>query len=491
MILGLLVYSSMAISLPTFPATHWPPLPSGDLDARVQRAGTDSRKFDGPSTGKWTDGDVLGMWIADMDFRSPQPIVDAIVSRAQHGVYGYTDCSPELAEGLCSRLKTVYSCAVEPSDSWFRWLPGLIPGLNHAVRATCNGASDTVAIATPIYAPFLLSPTNCGAMLRTVPLVESRVSSEVSSEIRYDIDWAALEATLADPATKLLHWCNPHNPVGRCWTRLELVRVARLCVTHEVTLCSDEVWGEMPLDEAEHPFISMLSLLTDDDDTRGSSTDDPAAASGVCGLRSRLIVLLSPSKCFNVATLDLAVAVVPDETLLGRMRLHGRDAAEASGCDGTRCARALPPALPLAPPRDTSPTRSPQRPLPPSQWQVTCFGYAAATAAYTSPECEVWRHRLIAYLRANRDYACAALDAMNGVRWVRPESSYLLWIDAADALPPGTDAETFFREAGVALTGGVPFGGPPGSCRLNFGCRRETLEEALRRMATAIDAARS
>ena len=121
---------------------------------------------------------------------------------------------------------------------------------------------------------------------------------------------------------------------------------------------------------------------------------------------------------------------------------------------------------------------------------MTPFGYVAAAAAYGDAECEVWRQSLVRYLRSNRDAATAALRQM-GVRFVAPESSYLLWIDATDVLPwAGANAEAFFREAGVGLTGGVSFGGRPGTCRLNFGCTRATLEEGLARMAAAIAAAR-
>ena len=123
--------------------------------------------------------------------------------------------------------------------------------------------------------------------------------------------------------------------------------------------------------------------------------------------------------------------------------------------------------------------------------EVGCFAYAAAEAAYGDDECEAWRRRLVAYLRANRDHAARALESM-GVRSVTPEASYLMWLDASEALPPAENAERFFlREAAVGLTGGVAFGGAPGTARLNLGCTRETLDTALERMAAAIDKVRS
>ena len=425
-----------------------PPLPSGALDEAVDRTNTNSRKMKGK--GKAYEG-CVPLWIADMDFRSPQPIVDALVARASNGVYGYTDCPPELETLVCDRLKTVYGSTITPDPKWFRWLPGLIPGLNHAVRAACAGANDAVAIPTPVYAPFLDAPSNHGKSLLTVPLEQLTSEGQSSEGLYFTVDWAALEAALASKNTKLLHWCNPHNPTGRVWTRRELVRVARLCVEHDVRLCSDEVWGELPLEPDAHAFCSMLSLLPADDKAGSAAEDDdlsdPEATAGIAGLKERLIILTSPSKCFNVAPLDIALAVIPNEELRGRFVALGADAAE-----------------------------------------VTCFGYSAACAAYGDPESEAWRQRLVTYLAANRDYAAERLGAM-GIRCTRPEASYLMWMDCSNVLPEGSNAQEFFlKEAKVAFTGGVAFGGGARTCRLNFGCKRETLEEGLNRMAAAIAA---
>jgi len=439
----------LSMVAPTFPPSHWPPLPSGELDQQVDRSGTASRKIQGPQ-GAYVGKDIVPMWVADMDFCSPQPVVDAIVARAQNGVYGYTDCPPALADAFLSRLRSVYNCNIEPSASWLRWIPGLLPGLNHAVSAACRKPTDAVVIPTPIYAPFLDAPFNRGARLVTVNLCEER-RGEHEAELYYSLDLAALEVAVSDPEVKLLHFCNPHNPVGRCWTRNELEAVARLCVRHDVVLCSDEVWGEVPLDAADHPFLSMLALLTPptsaEEEVPPEVAPLDAASSVVAGLHERLIVLTSPSKCFNVAPLDIAVAVIPSDSLRRRFRNAGKDSAE-----------------------------------------VGCFAYVAASAAYIDAECEAWRQRLVAYLRANREYAFTALTSVRGVRCVRPEASYLMWIDATDALPPGTNAEQFFRKnARVGLTGGVAFGGALGTVRLNLGCTQETLVKAIERMVHALE----
>jgi cystathionine beta-lyase len=431
---------------PMATAASVPPLPGGKMDANIDRTGTFSRKWDGKNFGYLgRTPAVLPFWIADMDFRSPQPVIDAIVERAANGVYGYTACPPELTGLLLERLKRVGGSGIEPSAEWVHMLPGLIPGLNHAVKIACSSPTDSVIVPTPVYAPFLSAPANMRAQLADVPL-KSTVRGK--GEMYFEVDWPALEASIKDPATKLLHWCNPHNPTGRCWPREDLARVARLCVEHDVLLCSDEVWGEMPLEPDSAPFVSMLALLAPPGAPASSVASDPEAAGGVPGLFERLIVMTSPSKCFNVAPLDIAFAMVPDESLRARFVAAGGDKAE-----------------------------------------VSIFGYPATLAAYKDPECEAWRLRLVEYVKANRDFAADALEAM-GLRCVRPEASYLMWIDATDALPAGTDAEQFFLAAGVGLNAGEPFGGTKGTCRLNFACRRETLEAGLERMSAAIAAAR-
>ena len=442
------VLSAMLTSVPV------PPLPS-DGDARLVRAGTYSRKLQGRS-GEYEGRDVVPMWVADMCLSAPQPIVDAIVARAQHGVYGYTDCPAALTASMLTHLEAYYECR-RPEATWFRWLPGLLPGLNHAVRACCTpGSGDAVAVATPIYPPFLDTATNCGAALVRVPLTEARLGD---SSLRHSIEWGALEATLAAPTTKVLLWCNPHNPTGRCWSRDDLLRLARLCVEHEVTLLSDEVWGEMPLSD-DAPFTSCLSLLAPEAGEAAPEAGPEAASETgpgvgpetVAGLRQRLIVLTSPSKTYNVASLDIALAIVPHAPLLARFRAVGRDAAE-----------------------------------------VTPFGYTAALAAYSHAECAAWRLRLLTHLRANRDHALAVLAALPGVRATCPEASYLMWLDVTDALPEGVissgvTATEHLLSHGVALSDGVTFGATAGHVRLNLGCTREMLDRALQRMQKALAA---
>ena len=440
----------------------------------MDRTGIYSRQVRGPG-GTFIGRDVVPLWIADMEFSAPRPVVDAVVERARHGVYGYTDCPPELTKATIERLSSVYGSAIAPDATWFRWLPGLVPGLNHAVRAWCaHGSGYAVAVVTPIYPPFLAAASNNGARLLRVPLAEVRGAS---SSLRYEIDWAAMEAALAAPETKLLLWCNPHNPTGRCWSRTEMSRLAALCVANDVALCSDEVWGEVPLEAETAPFTSALALLDpseadgatagtgggespakrarkeDGSASSGAATGDGDGVGAVPGLLERLVVLTSPSKCFNVASLDVALAVVPHALHFQRFRGAGRDAAE-----------------------------------------VTPMGYAACLAAYTEPEAEAWRQRLLVYLRANRDLAAAVLSTIPGVRATSPEASYLMWIDATEAVArratsggvEPVPASEHLLAHGVGLSAGQDFGTTAGFTRLNLACTRATLERGLERICEAL-----
>lgn len=190
------------------------------------------------------------MWIADMDFHSPRPVIDAAILCASHGMYGYTNAPAQLADLILQRLGQQYGCSIAEHD-WLTWLPGLVPGLSHAVKACCR--LDTVVgdavVVTPTYHKIRSLPALHGVRAIPVPLVaeveawpgapveagacerdQARVEEEVWADepcgrqsgtagvVTYCLDWALLEAKLARPSTSLLLLCNPHNPSGRCFS---------------------------------------------------------------------------------------------------------------------------------------------------------------------------------------------------------------------------------------------------------------------------------
>ena len=437
-----------------------PPLPDPSDPSPLDRRGTGSRKHE-----RFGD-DAVPLWVADMDFRSPRPIVEAVTRVAAHGVYGYTDPSPALTAAAVDRMGGKYGFGEALEPNMLRWLPGLLPGINHVVRArrlldgegyggAPSAAPMGVAVCTPIYAPFLSAPWNCEAELVKVPLAQmgGGGGGGGGGVVHYEMDWEAMEASLSQPSVRVLLWCNPHNPTGRVWSRGELSRLASLCVSHGVTLLSDEVWAEVVYDD------------DDDDEPSGSASraGDGAGFTGMGALLAEhpelsLVVLTSPSKAFNVATTDIALAAIPDARLRRAFSRVGADKAE-----------------------------------------VTPFGYAACEAAYVDAdgEVEAWRRRLVAYLAANRDHAEAVLLGAGapGLRLTRPEASYLTWIDCGGEGVMGKAARArgsafaHFLDHGVAFTDGTAFG-DPAAVRLNFATTRDVLDRGLERAVRALETMR-
>lgn len=368
----------------------------------------DRRRSDSFKWGKYAGRDILPLWVADMDFAAPPAVLDALHRRIEHGVFGYGEPWPSLTESVLAHLENEYGWTIEPE--WLVWLPGLVSGLNVACRAV-NGE---VLTATPIYPPFLSAPQFSGRPLARVDLA--------LDGNRWHWDMAAMEqATSA--ATRLFLLCHPHNPVGRCWSRDELLALAEHAERHDLVVCSDEIHCGLILDpDKRHvPFASL----------------SPAIA-------RRTITLLAPSKTFNIPGLGCAFAVIPDATLRRRFEraMHG-----------------------IVP-------------------HVNVLGLAACEAAFRHGG--DWHRELIAYLRGNRDRVAEVVASLPGVRMTPVEATYLAWIDVRDLhlAKPAAHCEAH----GLGLSDGSDFGAP-GWLRLNFGCPRATLDDALARFSKAVAAA--
>ncbi|MBP7960700.1 MAG: PatB family C-S lyase [Caldilineaceae bacterium] len=240
---------------------------------------------------KWSvyDEDVLPMWVADMDFASPQPIIDALTERVQHGVFGYGLPSKELDEAICTRLDRLYGWQVTPEQ--IVYLPGLVSGLN-AVARSIGSAGDGVLATTPVYGPFLTAPANQGRALQVAELAATRGDHT----LRYELDFDAFQNAIR-PNTKLFMLCHPHNPVGRAWNVDELASMAEICAGHDMVICSDEIHCDLLLDGAAHTPLAAL---------------DPE-------ISARTITLMAPSKTFNVPGLGMSFAIVQNEALHKQM----------------------------------------------------------------------------------------------------------------------------------------------------------------------------
>lgn len=243
----------------------------------IQRRGTGSFKWDLEAM-----QGVLPMWVADMDFSSPPAVIDALVERARHGVFGYALVPPSLTELVVQRYEERHGWSIDPS--WIVWLPGLETALTLASLAV-GQEGDQVLCMDPIYPPFYGGPRKAGREVSRPSLLRQGG--------RWVLDWERLEEILSMPQTKLWLFCHPHNPVGEVFGRSTCERVAEMCLRHGVVLCSDEVHGDLSLDGSSH--ICMGSL--------GKEAERNS------------ITLMAPSKTFNIAGLGCGWAVIPDEKL--------------------------------------------------------------------------------------------------------------------------------------------------------------------------------
>jgi cysteine-S-conjugate beta-lyase len=377
--------------------------PVHDFDEIIDRRGTSSEKWD-----KYQGRDIIPLWVADMDFRSPPAVIEALHERVSHGIFGYTAPPEGLNQAVIDALLAEFGWQVQ--KEWITWLPGLVTGLNVACRAV-GASEDEVITFTPVYPPFMSAPPLSGRTLVQVPLQ--------LTDGQWGLDLEALERSVT-PRTRLLLLCSPHNPVGRVWTVPELTALAEFAARHDLVICSDEIHAGLVLDdEVRHVPIATLSPETD----------------------RRTISLLAPSKTFNVPGLGCSLAIISDDTLRRAFR-------KGMG-------RIVP--------------------------HVNLLGYTAAEAAYRYGE--GWRRELLAYLRGNRDLVAQEVALMPGLSVAHVEATYLSWIDLRER--GLADPVRFFEEAGVGLSGGADFG-LPGFVRLNFGCPRALLSEALRRMRLAL-----
>ena len=383
------------------------------FDVPVTRRGTDSGKW------AWFGEDVLPMWVADMDFASPQPIIDALLRRVQHGVFGYGMDSKSFKQALVDRMARLYGWMIQPDD--IVMLSGLVSGLNIVSRAV-GERGDGVLINTPVYGPFLTAPVNQHRTLQSAPLHVT----QSGHRLHYELNMPGLAAA-SEPHTRLFLLCNPHNPVGRAFSRAELTEIATFCEQHDLMICSDEIHCDLLLGGAQH--IPIASLAPE--------------------IGQRTITLMAPSKTFNVPGLGVSFAIIQNPALRKQF-----EAAMAG----------------IVP-------------------HVNILGMVAAEAAYT--ECDDWLQALQSYLTANRDFAVRYVEAhMPGVNTTNPEATYLLWLDLRGAGLGEKPADRLLQDAKLAVNEGSWFGaGGEGFVRLNFGCPRSTLEDGLARIRAVVEQA--
>lgn len=365
----------------------------------------------------WHGEGLLPLWLADMDFRAPRVILDALHRQADFGVYGYEIPSRAYYQIIADRMKTLYGWRVDPDA--IIYTPGVNNGYNIAARILCSPKKGYI-IQTPVYNEFHDAEIKTGAAKLTAPLAKT----VKGDKIRYELDEDTLKKAVKRAGMFLL--CNPHNPVGRVFTRNELLRMAKICIENGVTIVADEIHAELLLGgQTFKPFAGLSKEIAE-----------------------HTITLTSASKAFNVPGLSAAFAIIPNKELREK---YFRTALGMS-------------------------------------YEVSTPGLIAAQVAY-SGKADAWLGELKRYLTSNRDFLVDYVTRhMPNARTTVPDATYLGWLDFTQTEIEGSPFEFFKTKAKVVLSDGKVFGKESaGHVRINFGTSRAILKEGLDKMRKAME----
>lgn len=376
-----------------------------DFDVVHQRRGTGSSKWS-----KYP-GDVLPMWVADMDFPAAPEIVDAIRNRLEHPLLGYGIARDELRAQIVTDMQEKFNWAISPEEIVF--LPGVEPGFNMALKAMLQ-PGDGVLVQTPVYRPILNAPAHWGLKRIEAPLTTNGASYVMSVD--------ALADKLAQ--SKAFLFCNPQNPTGKVFTIEELTDIAVLCRRNDTLIISDEIHCDLLFDGRRHIPIASLS-------------EDAA---------ERTVTLMAASKTYNIAGLKTAFAIIKNKAMretFAQSRLGMVDSVNILGLEAT----------------------------------LAAFSRSGG-----------WKADMLAYIAGNRDHLSTEVaKRFPAIRQVKAEGTFLAWLDCT-ALGLRPDPQTHFLEHGkVGFSAGSEFGETfVNFIRINFGCPRQLLDDALDRMERAL-----
>ncbi|MFC7395540.1 MalY/PatB family protein [Scopulibacillus cellulosilyticus] len=386
------------------------------FDEVIDRTHTFARKWSKDVLLKeFNTDDVIPMWIADMDFACPPPVVNALRKVADQRIYGYTYVPDVYYQAIIDWNKRRHHWTVK--KDWITLTHGTVSTLHYIVQAFCQ-PGDKVLVQTPGYQPFQRAAEHHQCQLVTNPLV--------LKDGKYYLDFDDLEAKAKDPAVKLLIFCNPHNPAGRVWSKEELIKAARICRDHDVLMVSDEIHKDISL--YGHKPISLASISQE--------------------IAENCIVCVSPNKAFNFGGLKSSYTVIANDDI--RLRLQEQLQINSI----------------------TSPN---------------VFAVPALVAAYT--KCDDWLDQLNAYIENNFDTIRKFLaDHLPKIQLIEPEATYLAWLDVRKFEITNHELqERLINQGKVALEDGNDFiADGEGFIRMNLGCPKSVVEEALRRMAKCL-----
>ncbi|MDP5275586.1 MalY/PatB family protein [Chengkuizengella axinellae] len=255
------------------------------FDESISRTNTYSYKWDARK--KFFDSDeVLPMWVADMDFRSPEPVVNALINRAEHGVFGYSSTSNSHDEAIVNWLEQRHNWEVK--KEWLTYSPGVMPTIGFLIACLTN-PGDKIVLQSPVYYPFFDVINRSGRVIVDNALV--------LEDYTYEMDLEKLEKQL-DSSVKMLLLCSPHNPVGRVWSRDELTRLGEICLKHNIIIVADEIHADLVFKQNKH--IPMASISDE--------------------LAQQTITCIAPSKTFNIAGLQASSAIISNPEIRLKFR---------------------------------------------------------------------------------------------------------------------------------------------------------------------------
>lgn len=385
------------------------------FDEIVDRKNTDSLKYDFAIERGKPEG-ILPLWVADMDFKTPPEVIKALVEKSNHGIFGYTESKNDYFEVLRNWFQNNFSWKIE--REWLVKTPGIVYAICTAIRSLTN-KGDAVIIQQPVYYPFSES-----VLINERKLV---VNELVYSQGKYTIDFDDFENKIVENNVKMFILCNPHNPVGRVWTRDELIQLGDICIKHGVLIISDEIHADFIYPGFKHLIFADLKPE----------------------FSNISITCTAPSKTFNLAGLQISNIFIPNRELKHRFKAE----IVKSGYS-----------------------------------QLNTMGIAACRAAYKYGS--EWLKELKEYLTKNLDFVRSFVaERLPMIKLIEPEGTYLIWLDFKKlGLNEEQLEDLIINKAGLWLDAGTMFGqGGKGFQRINIACPRLILEKALNQLEKAVN----
>jgi len=385
-----------------------------NFDEHVAREGTFSIKYD-LLREIFGSGDIIPMWVADMDFKTPEFIIKALKNRLDHELYGYTFRPPEYYFSIVEWIKRRHGWNIK--KDWICFSPGVVPALNFCTLAFTE-PGDGIIVQPPVYFPFFSAVEPHGRKLLHNTLKEYNG--------RWEMDFNQLES-LIEKNTRMIFISNPHNPVGRVWTKEELEKLAVICLKNDVLIISDEIHCDLVLPGYTHTPVASLSKE----------------------ISLKTITLTAPSKTFNLAGLSTSSVIIEDQNLRKSFTNYVEKLHVGNG---------------------------------------NIFGTIASIAAYRLGD--EWLDELLQYINGNvqvvEDY-CARM--IPEIIPVHPEATYMIWLDCRKLGKDARELQKFFvSKARVGLNEGSMFGpGGEGFMRMNLGTTKDTVIKAMEQIKSALE----